>query len=179
MSDSPSPTIGSPFIDGTLAMPVEAPGIQTISQYLRDLSFENPRPFSRTRSSEREPRFDVVVGVHSRPAEGPGAWMVEVSLRAEARDEAQDVMFLAEIIYAGCYVLTNVADDKVESVLHLTCAPLLFPYARHILDEAIQRGGYPPLHLHVSMQEFAALFEKHLERKKREAAARAGEGGNA
>src|SRR3954467_3334815 len=102
MSDPVSPTIGSPYIDGVLTMPVDAPGIQTISQYLRDLSFENPRPFSRARQINRDPAFDVIVGVHSRKAD-EGAWMVEVSLRAEARDEDQSVMFLAEIIYAGCY----------------------------------------------------------------------------
>jgi preprotein translocase subunit SecB len=172
MSDPTSPTIGSPFIDGVLTLPAEAPGVHTLSQYLRDLSFENPRPFSRARDTDRDPHFDIIVGVHSRTGDEPGAWMVDLSLRAEARDDQQNVMFLAELIYTGCFVVTNVAEDQIETVLHMTCAPLLFPYARHILDEAIQRGGYPPLHLNVSMHEFATLFERHLERKKREAGAR-------
>ncbi|MGE5539771.1 MAG: protein-export chaperone SecB [Gemmatimonas sp.] len=169
MSDPTSPTIANPYIDGALELPPEAPGVQTISQYLKDLSFENPRPFSRARDTDYQPLFDVIVGVHSRPAEG-GGWMVELQLRAEARDEQHSVMFLAELVYAGCYVVSNVPEDKIESVLHLTCAPLLFPYARQILDDAIQKGGYPPLHLHVTMREFATLFERHLERKQKEAA---------
>jgi preprotein translocase subunit SecB len=172
MSDPTSPTIGAPHIDGVLTMPADAPGIQTLTQYLRDLSFENPRPFSRQRAADHDPRFDIIVGVHSRPGDEPGAWMVDVSLRAEARDDQQKVMFLAELVYTGCYVISNVPDEQIEAVLHLTCAPLLFPYARHILDEAIQRGGYPPLHLHLSMNEFRTLFERHLERKRREATAR-------
>jgi preprotein translocase subunit SecB len=172
-SNPASPTIGSPYIDGMLSMPVEAPGIHTLKQYLKDLSFENPRPFSRGQDPDRDPRFDIIVGVHSRPADDQGAWMVELQLHAEARDHEQNVMFLAELVYTGCYVIANVPEEKIESVLHLTCAPLLFPYARQILDEAIQKGGYPPLHLHVSMQEFATLFERHLERKKKEAAAKA------
>jgi preprotein translocase subunit SecB len=176
MSDPTSPTIGptigAPHIDGILTLPAEAPGVQTLTQYLRDLSFENPRPFSRARGSDQDPHFDIIVGVHSRPGDEPGAWMVDLSLRAEARDDKQEVMFLAELVYTGCYVVSNVPEGQIESVLHLTCAPLLFPYARHILDEAIQRGGYPPLHLNVSMHEFATLFERHLERKKREAAAK-------
>jgi preprotein translocase subunit SecB len=170
MSDPTSPTIGSPFIDGVLTLPAEHPGVHTLTQYLRDLSFENPRPFSRSRGTDRDPHFDIIVGVHSRPGDEPGAWMVDLSIRAEARDDEQNVMFLAELVYTGCYVITSVAEDQIETVLHMTCAPLLFPYARHILDEAIQRGGYPPLHLTVSIHEFATLFERHLERKKREAA---------
>jgi preprotein translocase subunit SecB len=63
-------------------------------------------------------------------------------------------------------------------VLHLQCAPLLFPYARQILDDAVQKGGYPPLNIDVNATDYLALFRGHLERKKREAAAQAAQAGN-
>ena len=155
-----------------IAAPVpgpNAPVVRTISQYLKDLSFENPRPFVRAGTAP-EPMFDIVVGVHSRKAKegGEGAYMVEFSVRAEARVDTVTT-FLAELIYVGCYELTNIPEDQIEPILHLQLAPLLFPYARQILDDAVQRGGYPPIHLEVNAVDYVALFKGHLERKKREA----------
>jgi len=144
----------------------DAPAVRTICQYLKDLSFENPRPFKRS-GNVPEPAFDIVIGVHSRKAD-EGDYMVEFSIRSEARvDEV--TTFLAELIYVGCYSLINIPEDQIEPILHLQLAPLLFPYARQILDDAVQKGGYPPLHLEVTAVDYVALFKAHLERKKREA----------
>jgi preprotein translocase subunit SecB len=144
-----------------------APMIRTVGQYLKDLSFENPRPFARRKESA-EPTFDIVIGVHSRKADD-GDYMLEFSIRAESR--ADDVTtFLAELIYVGCYSFANIPEDQIEPILHLQLAPLLFPYARQILDNAVQNGGYPPLHLEVNAVDYITLFKAHLERKKRDAA---------
>lgn len=145
----------------------DAPTIRTVGQYLKDLSFENPRPFAR-RGAEAEPAFDIVIGVHSRRADD-GDYMLEFSIRAESR--ADDVTtFLAELIYVGCYSFANIPEDQIEPILHLQLAPMLFPYARQILDNAVQNGGYPPLHLEVNAIDYVTLFKAHLERKKRETA---------
>jgi preprotein translocase subunit SecB len=153
----------------SLAPSSTAPAIKTVLQYLKDLSFESVRPFARGNADAPNPTFDVVVGIHSRRADD-GDYMVEFSIRAEARADSK-TMFLAELIYVGCYTLANVPEEQVEPMLHLHCAPLLFPYARQILDDAVQKGGYPPLHIDVSSADYLSLFQGHLERKKREAAA--------
>jgi preprotein translocase subunit SecB len=175
MSDpaSSSPPAGSAASGGNFVpMPSPSqPTVQTVAQYLKDLSFENPRPFSRAKQGAPDPAFDIVVGVHSRRAED-GHWMVEFSMRAEAQAE-QKTLFLAELIYVGCYAIENVPEDQVEPLLHLQCAPLLFPYARQIMDDAVQKGGYPPLHFHVYTADYLSLFQSHLERKRREAEAAA------
>lgn len=153
----------------SLSSPPNAPAIKTVLQYLKDLSFESVRPFARGSTVAPDPDFDVVIGIHNRMADD-GDYMVEFSIRAEARADGK-TMFLAELIYVGCYTLANVPEEQVEPLLHLQCAPLLFPYARQILDDAVQRGGYPPLHIDVSAVDYLSLFQGHLERKKREAAA--------
>lgn len=147
------------------------PRVHTLSQYLKDLSFENPHPFLRGTESTPEPKFDITVGVHSRMADD-GFWMVEYSIRVQANAE-EKTLFLGELIYVGCYQVENVPEDQVEPVLHLQCAPLLFPYARQIMDDMAQRGGYPPLHFHVYAQDYESLYKGHLERKRREAEAAA------
>jgi len=147
----------------------DAPAIKTVLQYLKDLSFESVRPFARGSDHAPDPDFDVVVGIHSRKAD-EGDYMVEFSIRAEARADGK-TMFLAELIYVGCFVFANVPEEQIEPVLHLQCAPLLFPYARQILDDAVQKGGYPPLNIDVNAADYLSLFRGHLERKRREAAA--------
>jgi preprotein translocase subunit SecB len=171
MVDS-STTPATPADSGTLialAPSPNAPAIKTVLQYLKDLSFESVRPFARSSAATPDPDFNVVVGIHSRRADD-GDYMVEFSIRAEARADGK-TMFLAELIYVGCYTLANVPEEQVEPMLHLQCAPLLFPYARQILDDAVQKGGYPPLHIDVSAADYLSLFQGHLERKKREAGA--------
>jgi preprotein translocase subunit SecB len=147
----------------------DAPAIKTVIQYLKDLSFESVRPFARGNTEAPTPDFEVVVGIHSRKAD-EGDYMVEFSIRAEARADDK-TMFLAELIYVGCFTFANVPEEQIEPVLHLQCAPLLFPYARQILDDAVQRGGYPPLHIDVNAADYLSLFRGHIERKRREAAA--------
>lgn len=173
MSDSASPSPNSaPGTNGRKELSAEtppAPRVHTVSQYLKDLSFENPHPFIRANPAAPEPQFDITVGVHSRQADD-GLWMVEYSVRIEARAE-EKTLFLGELIYVGCYQMENVPEDQIEPVLHLQCAPLLFPYARQIMDDAVQRGGYPPLHFHVYAQDYERLYQGHLERKRREAEA--------
>jgi preprotein translocase subunit SecB len=149
----------------------DAPAIKTVLQYLKDLSFESVRPFARQAADAPEPDFEVVVGVHSRKSDQED-YMVEFSIRAEARSGGKTI-FLAELIYVGCFILTNIPEEQIEPVLHLQCAPLLFPYARQILDDAVQKGGYPALNIDVNAADYLALFRGHLERKKREAAAQA------
>jgi preprotein translocase subunit SecB len=151
----------------TMAEPgPDSPMVRTVAQYLKDLSFENPRPFSRKQERD-EPDFDIVIGVHSRKADD-GDYMLEFSIRAEARSD-EKTFFLTELIYVGCYSFANIAEDKIEAILHLQLAPMLFPYARQILDDVVQRGGYPPLHVEVNAINYLDLFKAHLERKKRDA----------
>lgn len=152
----------------TMAQPgPDSPVVRTVAQYLKDISFENPRPFKR-KEERNEPDFDIVIGVHSRKAD-EGDYMLEFSIRAEARSDER-TLFLAELIYVGCYSFANVDEDKIEPILHLQLAPMLFPYARQILDDAVQRGGYPPLHIEVNAINYLELFKAHLERKKRDGA---------
>ena len=145
----------------------DSPVVQTVAQYLKDLSFENPRPFTRKQERD-EPDFDIVIGIHNRKAD-EGDYMLEFSIRAEARSD-EKTFFLAELIYVGCYSFKNIPEENIESILHLQLAPMLFPYARQILDDVIQRGGYPPLHVEVNAINYVELFKAHLERKKRDAA---------
>ena len=155
--------------DPTAGIPAGSVAVQVIAQYLKDLSFENPRPFARQKERP-EPDFDIVIGVHSRRGSEANDYMVEFSMRAEARSDDATV-FLAELIYVGCYILENIPEENIEPILHLQLAPLLFPYARQILDDAVQRGGYPPLHVEVNAVNYVELYKGHLERKRREAAA--------
>jgi preprotein translocase subunit SecB len=168
-SSAPSVTHTDPSNLLPAADAPDAPAIRTVTQYLKDLSFESVRPFARGSADAPEPDFDVVVGIHSRKAD-EGDYMVEFSIRAEART-ADKTMFLAELIYVGCFTFANIPDEQIEPVLHLQCAPLLFPYARQILDDAVQKGGYPPLNIDVNATDYLSLFRGHLERRRREAAA--------
>ena len=75
-------------------------------------------------------------------------------------------------MYAGLIGIRNVADEADIQAFLLAEAPrILFPFARHIVAQTVQEGGFPPLML--DPIDFHALYCS------RGAAGAAGEGGAA
>ncbi|VTZ28487.1 Protein-export protein SecB (fragment) [Methylocella tundrae] len=48
----------------------------------------------------------------------------------------------------------------MHPVVMIECPRLLFPFARHIIAEAVRGGGFPPLY--IDPIDFAALYRQRL-----------------
>ena len=129
-----------------------------ISQYVKDLSFENPNA-PAVYQWQGQPRIDVQFNIGAQQA---GDDVHEVILKIDVRAEAADkVAFQVELAYAGLFALRNVPEDQIQPFLLAEAPRLLFPFARRVLADAVRDGGFPPLLLEPI--DFGALYMSQLE----------------
>jgi len=138
-----------------------APSLNALIQYTKDFSFENPKaPRSLAQQDAQQgPQMSLQVNVGST-ALGDNDY--ETVLRLEGKAEIKgETLFAFDLSYAGVFRLQNIPQEHVHPVLVIDCARLLFPFARQIIAEAVQNGGFPPFY--VPPIDFAQLFQQRLQ----------------
>jgi len=143
MSDSnngsaPAPSAGIGPEGGQQAAP-----ITVNTQYVKDLSFENPNAPQTLVPQANPPAIDVNVNVQARGL-GPNVYEVVLSITCTAKQE-QLTAFIVEVAYAGVFTLTGVPQEHVHPLLLIECPRLLFPFARALVANATRDGGFLPL----------------------------------
>ncbi|HEY5598025.1 MAG TPA: protein-export chaperone SecB [Kiloniellales bacterium] len=126
----------------------EGPPDQTLvihTQYIKDLSFENPNaPGIFTNQNNQQPALNISLDVRSTKL-SDRTFEVVLTLRAQATT-AETTAFLAELDYAGVVsVAASVAEADVEPLLKVEAPRFLFPFARNMLAVVTREGGFPPL----------------------------------
>ena len=133
------------------------PQLSIRGQYVKDLSFENPRaPLSL--QENRAPKIELAISVNGRPL-GGNDHEVELNLTAKAT-EGEQVAFIAELCYGGIFHLEGFTPEQMRPLLMIECPRLLFPFARRILADCTRDGGYPPLML--DPIDFVALYQQSV-----------------
>ena len=135
------------------------------TQYVKDLSFENPNApliFTETQESpELEVQIDVAT---SRLYERVFEVVLKTRIVAKVKDK---VAFLVELEYAGLITLgSGIPESDIQPLLQIEAPRHLFPFARAILSNATRDGGFPPLL--INPVDFGELY-----RRKQQAAAKA------
>ena len=130
-----------------------SPQVGIISQYVKDLSFENPNaPAVYQWQSQPKIEVDFNIGAAKLNDE-----IHEVSLRIEVRATSDDqTAFAVDLLYAGLIGARNVQEADLQPFLLAEAPRILFPFARHIVTQTVQDGGFPPLML--DPIDFHALF---------------------
>lgn len=131
-----------------------APGYRVLAQYVRDLSFENPRAPDSLRV-EGKPGIDmgVEMSAQGRP---DNLFEVDIKLSIKASNGDQG-LFQVELVYGGLFQLQGVREQDIEPMLLVECPRYLFPFAREIVAKQTSDGGfYPPLMLEPI--DFAAIY---------------------
>jgi preprotein translocase subunit SecB len=133
----------------------QAPGIRILAQFVRDLSFENPRAPDALRGGAAQPQIDLGVEMNARSRDD-GFFEVDLKLSAKAqRDDGP--LFVVELLYGGVFQITGVPAEDVEPVLLIECPRFLFPFARRIIADITSDGGYPPFLL--DPIDFAGVYQ--------------------
>jgi len=132
----------------------EAPGIRILAQYIRDLSFENPRAPESLRQGGAQPQIDLGVEMNARGRDD-GLFEVDLKLSAQAGRE-EGTLFVVEILYGGLFQISGVPAEDIEPVLLIECPRFLFPFARRIIADLSSEGGFPPFLL--DPIDFAAVY---------------------
>jgi preprotein translocase subunit SecB len=153
----------------TSANEKKQPGINILGQYIKDLSFENPRAPASLRSSGENPNLQVNFNVLAHPH---GDDTYEVSLKIEANAKSDDgSIYTMELVYAGMFKLNEMPEQAIKPVLFIECPALLFPFTRRLIADLTREGGFPPLLL--DPIDFAALFRQRVAQEKATAEATA------
>lgn len=130
------------------------PQLRILRQYVKDLSFENPRAVEREGWGAKKPEIEINMEV-MRKHIGENNYEVALKLVAKASIES-DVVFLAEVLYAGLFQVENVPSEKLDAVISIEGPRQLFPFARRILADMVRDGGFPSLLL--SPVDFSQLY---------------------
>jgi preprotein translocase subunit SecB len=143
---------------GAAAPAAEAgpPVIQIVSQYVKDLSFENPSMGVNV----RQPQIDFTVDLQARRVSETGPFEVLLKLRVNAVQE-EKTLFLLEVAYGGLFVLEKIPDDALQPVLLIECPRIMFPFVRRIIANLVSDGGLPPLM--IEPIDFAQLYRSKMQ----------------
>ncbi|HMQ92070.1 MAG TPA: protein-export chaperone SecB [Amaricoccus sp.] len=142
------------------------PRLQILTQYIRDVSFENIA-VQKGLVSEGKPEVRVGVNID---AQKRGDDRYEVALKVKVDSKLPEgPVFILELDYAGLFVIQNVPDEQLHPLLMIECPRLIFPYVRRVVGDLTRDGGYPPLNL--EMIDFLSLYRAEIARRQSEAAA--------
>lgn len=142
------------------------PPLMVNGQYVKDLSFEAPNsPGILSDLQKHQPNININVNIINALVEGPGVPpnLYEVTLELHAELKLDDkVGFITELKYAGVFTL-NVPKEHLTAFLQVECPRILFPFARQILADSTQAGGFMPLMLQPI--DFAAMYQARMQRE--------------
>lgn len=135
-----------------------AKSIAVNAQYIKDISFECPKP-SALYPNTSSPKIDVSIQVKAGALKPDSIFEVVLQFRVKATKD-KDTFFVLELDYAGLFTLTAVPDQERGPVLFIFCPGLLFPFARRVIADITRDGGFPPLLL--DPVDFARLYQKNM-----------------
>ncbi|SLN20990.1 protein-export chaperone SecB [Oceanibacterium hippocampi] len=141
----------------TGGQPQQQPRLAVLAQYVKDLSFENPRAPHSLRQGQPQPQILVNVDVKAQKLDDKSTFEVVLTVNARA-EQGDDVGFLAELQYAGLFSLENFPNEAIEPICMVECPRILFPFARRILSDVTRDGGFPPLMLETI--DFTSLYRQ-------------------
>lgn len=153
MTDAPqSPPPGS--------APAQTGPLTIHGQYIKDLSFENPRA-PQSLIEQKQPQLTLNVAVNTRQFDVK-TFEVALSIEASAMTPEKEPLFMLELLYAGTVTLAaDVPQDAFGPLLFIETPRLLFPFARAIVANATREAGFPPLN--IAPVDFVALYRQQLE----------------
>jgi len=126
--------------------------------YTKDISFETPNA-PKVFTLKWEPALDFNLGTHVEPLENS---MYEVALTITVTVKIADsTAYLVEVNQAGIFSVAGFSEQEMGPMLGSFCPNILFPYAREVVSDLVNKGGFPQLIL--APVNFDALYMQHLQ----------------
>lgn len=132
--------------------------LEVLTQFIKDLSFENPNPEISFAENKDAPDISLNLDIQVHPLkESEKTFEVVLHLKAEAKRPAH-TLFIAELQYAGIFKIGSIPEDALHPILMIECPRMLFPWARQIIANVTREGGFPTLNL--APIDFVELYRK-------------------
>ncbi|MFZ5528331.1 MAG: protein-export chaperone SecB [Pseudomonadota bacterium] len=127
--------------------------------YLKDLSVELPNA-PQIFLEQGNPNVDVQLNLNAENVNDSGIF--EVTVSATVTTKVNDkVLFLVEAKQAGLFEIRNVPEDQLQPIIAIACPQIVYPYLRATVADAINRTGFPPVHL--TEVNFQAMYQAQLD----------------
>ena len=136
------------------------PSAKILSQFIRDLSFENIAA-QKNIGENIQPQIQVAVNLDAQKMTET-RYLVTMKLNVASEDKETKV-FLLEIDYGGIFEVENMAPEHLHPYLMIEAPRLMFPFVRQIVRNITTEGGYPPLN--IDTIDFLALYRQELARQ--------------
>ena len=151
-----------------------APAAGIISQYVKDLSVENPNApdsFSWTDA----PQIDVQFNIGARQLNDE---VSEIELKIALKSIGQaGTAFIVDLSYCGLVGMRNLDDASKHAFTYAEAPRILFPFARRVIADAVRDAGFPPLLLEPI--DFNGIYLQQLAAQQAEGEGEAAPAGNA
>lgn len=131
-----------------------------ISQYVKDLSVENPKAPESFQWTD-QPELDVQFNIGARQI---NAEVTEVELKVSVSAKVpQGHAYLVDLSYCGLVGLRNLSDEQKHAFTYAEAPRILFPFARRVIADAVRDAGFAPLML--DPIDFNGLYMQQLQQK--------------
>lgn len=150
-----------------------APRMRIVTQFIRDLSFENVLA-QRGTGGDVNPDVQVAVNLDAKKRSAENQYEVMTKLTITSSDKGSGTkLFVVELEYVGVFQIENVPDDQMHPYLLIECPRMLFPFVRRIVSDVTRDGGFPPLNLETI--DFVQLYRNELLRRQKAEADQTGD----
>jgi preprotein translocase subunit SecB len=126
------------------------------AQYVKDLSFENPRAPQGLIQQTAQPDVEINVDVKANNL-GPEVFEVVLTINAAARSQGETI-FLVELAYGSVVTIKNATAELLPMLVLVETPRIIFPFARAVIANATRDGGFPPLM--INPIDFAELLHR-------------------
>lgn len=137
-----------------------------LSQYVKDLSVENPRAPESFQWRD-QPEMDVQFNIGANKINEE---LIEVELKVTATSRtSQGTAYIVDLTYCGIVGMRNMPEDQVHAFTYAEAPRILFPFARRVISDAVRDAGFAPLML--DPIDFNGLYIQQLQQKRAQEAA--------
>lgn len=136
------------------------PAAGLISQYVKDLSVENPNAPACFQWQE-QPNLDIQFNIGSVAVNEE---VHEVELKITATNKVSNgTVYVVDLAYCGLVGMRNLPDEQAHAFLYAEAPRILFPFARRVIADAVRDAGFPPLLL--DPIDFNGLYVQQLQQR--------------
>lgn len=135
-----------------------APAAGIISQYIKDLSVENPNA-PQCYQWQEAPQIDIQFNIAATPVDTE---VHEVQLKIVVSAKAESgTAYVVDLAYCALVAMRNLEEGQAHAFLFAEAPRILFPFARRIIADAVRDAGFAPLML--DPVDFNGLYIQQLQ----------------
>lgn len=138
--------------------------------FTKDISFETPNsPAIFTEKWEPNVNIDLN-STGNQVQEGVYEVVLTVTVTTKVGEKTA---YLAEVQQAGIFIISGFSEQDMGGLLNSYCPNMLFPFAREVVADLVNKGSFPQLLL--APINFDALYAQHLQKQAAQEKSESGE----